>query len=156
MSEFSKINDAVVTTLNDLIETSKDGQFGFDACAEHVNSEELRNLFTQRSKECEQAAAELQPLVLQFGGKPDKGGSASGALHRGWVAVRGSLTGYTDLAMLEECERGEDAALASYRKALKDDTLPEAVRSIVARQQLGVQRNHDQIKLLRDRLKATT
>jgi uncharacterized protein (TIGR02284 family) len=156
MSKTSKTNDAIVDTLNDLIETSKDGQFGFEACAEHVNSEELRNLFTLRSKECEQAAAELQPLVLQFGGKPDKGGTATGALHRGWVAVRGSLAGFTDQAMLEECERGEDSALARYRKALKDETLPESIRAVVARQQLGVQRNHDQIKLLRDRLKATS
>lgn len=148
-------HDDIVDTLNDLIETCKDGQFGFQACAEHATSAELRNLFSLRSRECEQAAAELAPLVLQYGGKPDQGGSATGALHRGWVAVRGSLVGYSDEAMLEECERGEDAALSRYRKALKDDALPEPVRAIVARQQLGVQRNHDQVKLLRDRLKAT-
>jgi uncharacterized protein (TIGR02284 family) len=150
------MSNQIVDTLNDLIETSKDGEFGFQACAEHTTSDELRNLFTLRSKECQQAAAELQPLVIQQGGKADQGGTTSGALHRGWVAVRGSLTGYSDVAMLEECERGEDAALARYRKALKDNELPESIRAIVARQELGVQRNHDQIKLLRDRLKATT
>ncbi len=149
-------HDDIVDTLNDLIETSKDGEFGFQTCAEHATSSELRNLFSLRSKECQQAAAELQPLVLQYGGKPDHGGSATGALHRGWVAVRGSLVGYTDQAMLEECERGEDHALARYRKALNDTNLPEQARAVVARQQLGVQRNHDQIKLLRDRLKSTT
>ncbi len=149
-------NEAIVDTLNDLIETCKDGQFGFEACAEHTQSTELRNLFTLRSKECQQAAAELQPLVLQFGGKPDKGGTTTGALHRGWVAVRGSLAGYSDQSMLDECERGEDAALARYRKALKEEGLIEPIRAVIARQELGVQRNHDQIKLLRDRLKATS
>jgi uncharacterized protein (TIGR02284 family) len=68
--------------------------------------------------------------------------------------VRGSLVGYTDQAMLDECERGEDAALARYRAALRDDDLPEPVKSVVARMQLGVQRNHDQIKMLRDRERA--
>jgi len=147
-------NDDIVDTLNDLIETCKDGEFGFESCAKHTQSSELRTLFLQRAAECRTAAAELQPYVVQYGGKPDHGGSASGALHRGWVAVRGSLVGFSDQAMLDECERGEDAALARYRAALRDDDLPEPVKSVVARMQLGVQRNHDQIKMLRDRERA--
>jgi uncharacterized protein (TIGR02284 family) len=146
-------NDDIVDTLNDLIETCKDGEFGFNACAKHTSSSELRSLFLQRAAECKTAAAELQPYVVQYGGKPDQGGSASGALHRGWVAVRGSLVGFSDQAMLDECERGEDAALARYRKALKQE-LPEPLLALVQRQELGVQRNHDQIKALRDRTKA--
>lgn len=143
-------HDDIVDTLNKLIETSKDGEFGFTACAQHVKSNDLKELFLRRANECRTAASELQTLVAEYGGKPDTSGSATGALHRGWVAVRGSLTGYSDHAMLEECERGEDAALARYRAALKEEALPEAVRAVVARQQLGVQANHDQIKRLRD------
>lgn len=143
-------HDDIVDTLNDLVETSKDGELGFTACAKHVQSNDLRDLFLRRAEECRKAASELQTLVMEYGGKPDSGGSATGALHRGWVAVRGSLAGYSDHAMLEECERGEDAALARYRAALREESLPEAVRAVIARQQLGVQANHDQIKRLRD------
>jgi uncharacterized protein (TIGR02284 family) len=146
----------IVTTLNDLIETCKDSEYGFTACAKHVESTELRNLFTQRAAEAQRAANELQTYVVQYGGEPDKGGSATGALHRGWVAVRGSLVGYSDQAMLEECERGEDAALARYRKALKSEALPEALRAVIERQCLVVQRQHDEIKALRDHHSATT
>jgi uncharacterized protein (TIGR02284 family) len=148
-------NDDIVDTLNDLIETCKDGEYGFNACAKHTSSTELRELFHQRAAECQAAAAELQPYVVQYGGKPDQGGSASGALHRGWVAVRGSLVGFSDQAMLDECERGEDAALARYRKALKQE-LPEPLMALVQRQEMGVQRNHDQVKALRERQKAST
>lgn len=143
-------HDDIVDTLNDLIETSKDGELGFTACAKHVKSSDLKDLFLRRATECRTAASELQTLVAEYGGKPDTGGSTAGALHRGWVAVRGSLAGFSDHAMLEECERGEDAALARYRAALKEDGLPEPVRAVIARQQLGVQANHDQIKRLRD------
>ncbi len=94
-------------------------------------------------------------LVSQFGGEPDTGGSASGALHRGWVAVRATLTGYSDQAMLDECERGEDAAVARYRKALKEN-LPETAMAVVRKQADGAQRNHDQIRDLRDRMKASS
>lgn len=148
-------NDQIVVTLNDLIETSKDGELGFNACAKHVSSSELKSLFIQRAVECQHAVSELQPLVLQYGGKPDEGGSASGALHRGWVAVRSSLVGYSDEAVLDECERGEDIALARYRKALHEDALPPALQAVIERQLVGVQRNHDQVKRLRDQLKAT-
>ncbi|MEY4563171.1 MAG: hypothetical protein RLZZ618_2448 [Pseudomonadota bacterium] len=150
----SNPNDDIVDTLNDLIETCKDGELGFTACAERVTSSELRRVFTQRAAECRQAADELRPFVIQYGGEPENDGSTAGALHRGWVAVRGSLAGYTDKAMLEECERGEDAALGRYRAAMKEEALPETLRALIARQQLGVQANHDQIKRLRDSVRA--
>jgi len=147
-------NHDIAQALNNLIETSKDGEFGFTACAKHVTSSDLRALFTQRAADCARAASELQALVQQYGGTPETDGTASGALHRGWVAVRGSLTGYSDQAMLDECERGEDAALARYRAALRNEELPENVRALISRQLLGVQTNHDQIKRLRDTAKA--
>ncbi|CUA82207.1 MULTISPECIES: ferritin-like domain-containing protein [Gulbenkiania] len=148
-------NEQVVETLNDLIETSKDGEYGFESCAEYVDSQELRNLFTARAQECRQAAEELKTLVVQYGGTPDKGGTASGALHRGWVSVRGTLSGNDDKAMLDECERGEDTALSRYRDAM-DKALPEPVKTVIARQLMGVQRNHDQIKALRNRFNAAS
>lgn len=152
----SNTNEDIVDTLNELIATCKDGELGFTACAERVQSEELRQLFLKRAGDCQLAAAELRPFVIQHGGEPETDGSTSGALHRGWVAVRGSLAGYSDQAMLDECERGEDAALARYRAALRENTLPAPLLAIVSRQQLGVQANHDHVKRLRDALKANT
>ncbi|MBI5271218.1 MAG: PA2169 family four-helix-bundle protein [Burkholderiales bacterium] len=142
-----------LSTLNKLIETCKDGEYGFQSCAEHVNSAELRSLFTARASDCRQAATELQALVRQHGGEPEDSGSATGAMHRGWVAVKGTLAGYSDLAMLEECERGEDAALERYREALEED-LPPQVRMVVERQFEGVKRNHMQVRTLRDQARA--
>jgi uncharacterized protein (TIGR02284 family) len=144
-------NDDVVKTLNELIETSKDGQLGFEKSAEQVKDTELAALLRQRAVECRQAATELQAQVSQYGGSPETSGSASGALHRTWVQVRSSLSAMSDHAVLDECERGEDHALASYRDALKTE-LPATLRTLVERQLDGVQRNHDQIKALRDRL----
>lgn len=148
-------NEDTVKQLNNLIETCKDGEYGFRSCAEHVKSESLRATFNQRAGECAEGARELQQLVVQCGGDPDSGGSASGAMHRGWVSVKGTLSGYSDEAMLEECERGEDVAVQSYRNCLKED-LPPHVKSVVERQYQGVKRNHDQIRDLRNRMKAAS
>ena len=145
-------NDDVIDTLNDLLEACRDGEYGFAACADHTSSTDLRELLLRHAGECRTAGLELQTLIRQLGGEADEGGSVSGALHRGWVSVRGTLGGYSDQAMLDECERGEDAAVASYRKALRTN-LPTAIRNVVERQAQGAQRNHDQVKSMRDALK---
>lgn len=148
-------NDDVIDTLNELIETSKDGEYGFNELADHVHSNELRALFRNRATCCGEAAAELQRCAAEYGASAERSGSLAGAVHRGWVSVRSALSSHTDQAMLEECERGEDAALARYRRALDRD-LPAEVRTLIARQLEGAQRNHDQVKALRDSYLSTT
>lgn len=149
------MNNDVIKTLNDLIETSKDGEYGFRQCAEHAKAPELKTLFTQRADDCRSGAQELQALVVQHGGKAEDSGSAAGAVHRGWVSVRSALTTKDDAAVLAECERGEDTALKRYREAAAK-ALPAAVQTVVQRQLQGVQRNHDQIKALRERYRAAS
>jgi len=147
-------DEEIAEVLNDLVETSKDGEYGFRVCADHCKAAELKTVFERHSAECRAAAQELQTLVAEYGGKPETGGSVSGAMHRGWLAVRGTVALNDDLSMLEEAERGEDTARDRYRKALRRD-LPPSVRAVIQRQSDGVQRNHDEIKLLRDRKRAT-
>lgn len=139
----------VVDTLNDLIETCKDGEYGFRTSAEYMRSADTRQQFERRAEECRMAAAELQSLVVQIGGTAEDSGTVAGAAHRGWVAVKGTLAGYTDKAILEETERGEDTALERYRAAL-DKNLPPQVQAVVQRQYEGVKRNHAQVRTLRD------
>ena len=143
------LDKEVLSVLNDLIETSKDGEYGFEKCAERVKAASLKEALRRRATDCAEAARELQALVIQYGGEPAEKGTVLGALHRGWVSVKDVLTLDSDHAVLEEAERGEDHALARYRKALKND-LPDPVRGIVQRQLAGAQANHDQIKALRD------
>ena len=147
-------NKKVIDTLNDLIENCKDGEFGFQSSAEHARTASLKTTFLARSQDCRQASEELRGLVAQLGGKssPD-GGTIAGAAHRGWVAVKGTLAGYSDLNMLEEAERGEDTALERYRDALEED-LPADVRTVVQRQYDGAKRNHVEIRNLRDAARA--
>ena len=147
-------DDDLIDILNTLIETCKDGEYGFKTCAEQVKSAQLRTLFTERAQSCRSGATELQAQVSRLGGKPETDSSASGTLHRGWVNLKGALTGGNDQAILDECERGEDAALERYRDAIKEP-LPSDVAEIVQRQYEGVKRNHDQIRNLRNAMRST-
>lgn len=139
--------------LNDLIKTCNDGAKGFTAAADDVKRDDLKQTFLAAARRCTDSAAELATLVRGMGEEPATGGSAAGALHRGWVEMRAALTSKTDLAVLEECERGEDSAKASYKKALEKE-IDASARMVVQRQYQGVIENHDRIRALRDSAKA--
>ena len=146
-------NKDVVSTLNDLIETCKDGEEGFRTCAEDIKDTQLKSYFTTRAQTCAESAAELQQEVRTLGGTPETSSSISGALHRRWVDIKGVVTGKDDEAILNECERGEDVAKRSYATAL-EKTLPANIKAIVERQYQGVLKNHDEVKALRNKARA--
>lgn len=146
-------NDDIISTLNDLIEVSKDGEEGFRSSAENVDDPALKSFFIRRSQEVATSVQELQDLVRSLGGEPASSTSLSGALHRRWIDIKTALTSNDTLAVLNETERGEDVALAAYRKAAEKD-LPTHVRFVVVRQLEGAKRNHDEVKRLRDAARA--
>ena len=71
--------NGVIATLNDLIETSRDGEQGFRTCAEGVTSPNLKTLFEAAARRCAEGAAELEAKVRGLGGHPAQGGSVSGS-----------------------------------------------------------------------------
>jgi len=148
-------NDDVISTLNDLIETCKDGELGFKTCAEDISDGQYKQPFLTLSAGCAAAAQELKGLVIAHGGSPESSGSLSGTLHRRWVDIKSAIMGKDDEAILNECERGEDVAVKSYRNAL-EKPLPLDVKAVVERQFQGVLQNHDVVKKLRDRARVAS
>lgn len=150
------INKEAISVLNDLIETSKDGQEGFKTCAEDIKHAQLKALFVKRSADCATAAAELQAKVRELGGDPETTTSVAGDLHRRWVDLKSLVTGKDEESVLNEAERGEDHALKAYKEALEKISKHNlvSIRDLVERQYHGVQRNHDQVKALRNQARA--
>lgn len=146
-------SNPVISTLNELIETSRDGEKGFALAAKETHAPELTALFTEGAESCRRAIAELQGQVRALGGDAQESGSVKGAVHRGWLSVKTAAASRDDKAILEECERGEDYAKARYAEALELD-LPEPVRELVQRQYQGVVVNHDRVRDLRNRYSA--
>jgi uncharacterized protein (TIGR02284 family) len=143
-------NDDVISTLNNLIETCRDGQTGFHSAAEGVMDSKLKSLFGQYSQQRAQFVGELQGEVRRLGGDPQNTGSVAAALHRGWMDIKSAVTGKDEHRILEECERGEDSAVRNYEDALTQN-LPPEVMSVVQRQYKDIREAHDRIRNLRDR-----
>lgn len=137
----------VISTLNTLIETCRDGEQGFRTAAENLKDAQVKTFFTQVAHERAKFAEELKDEVQRLGGRPEEGGSAAGAAHRGWMNVKAAVTGHDDTRIIAEAERGEDVAVETYRTAL-ERKLPPPVDTIVHRQYAHVKDAHDRVRSL--------
>lgn len=139
-----------ISTINSLIETLKGGQEGFRQASGAVKDSQLKSLFNELSLQRAKFAGELQSAAVQLGeSDPEDSSSTAGALHRAWINLKSAITSQDDHAILAECERGEDSAVAEYKKAMEDE-LAAPVRDIVSRQYTDVKAAHDKIRALRD------
>lgn len=142
-------NDDVISTLNGLIETCKDGQNGFKTAAEGIERSELKTVFYEFSQQRSEFAGVLQELVRSLGGDPESTGTLSAAVHRGWMDIKSLVTGKDEEAILNECERGEDYAKDAYADALKSN-LPANVADVLGQQSQAILAAHNRIKALRN------
>ena len=145
-------SEDVIKVLNGLIHVAQDGREGFAEAAGQAIDTGLKSMFAQCSHECALAADELQLTVKTLGGEPARQGSVAGAAHRGWIKLK-SAVAESNVAVLEEVERGEDHARSAYAKALKTQ-LPPAVRLLVERQSQGVHQIHQKVRYLRNQYRA--
>ena len=130
--------------LHRLVEICKDGERGFRAAAEHVNAPALKTLFADLSAQRKQFAEELEPHLHRLGALAD-GGTNTGALHRGWMVLRGLVPGRHDHAIVIEAERGEHVALNAYQEAL-NGMLPPTVTDLVEAQLDAIQNANERIR----------
>lgn len=140
-------NENAVSTLNNLIETCKDGEEGFRKAAEGLKDPQVKTQFLAYSRQREQMVRELQQEVRRLGGDPEKSGSLSGSMHRGWINIKSAVTGKDDGAIIAEAERGEDVAKAAFEKAVEGE-LPPATRALVQQQSVMVHEAHDRVRAL--------
>jgi uncharacterized protein (TIGR02284 family) len=137
-------DEKIVTLLDKLIETCKDGQNGFRTAAEKAQSKDLKRFFRYYASQRARFAAELQEEVHRHGAMPSRGGTVGGALHRGWLRVKSAVLGADEAELLAECERGEEAAIQNY-EAASHEVLPPGLQTLLANQYKAVKRTRDRI-----------
>lgn len=145
-------NDAAGAVLEDLIETLEDGHKGFEAAAEKLQANghpSLAQTMSEFSAQRRRFSDELRSAARSIGHEIEENGSATGALHRGWIAVKDALTGDDAHAVLAAAETGEDHAVSEYEDALAKG-LPAQIKDVVAKQAADVKAAHDAVKAMRD------
>ena len=144
-------NDGL-TVLKTLSDTLADSVNGYRDAAQHVESDQFREMFTQLADDRSQALSDLQAEVSRLGGSVDRDGSTLGTLHQRWLDFKASLTGRDDKAVINEVERGEDYLKAKFEAALDTDSLDGNVRSTIERAYGSVRQGHDRVSDLKHSL----
>src|ERR1700712_3767280 len=150
-----EISEKAVDVINDLIKINNDRVAGFEKAGSDLEEDNkyLVAMFNKLAGESQQYVVELTGIAQQYGEAAD-GTSTSGDLHRAWIDIKSTFTGGSVQAILDECERGEDAAKAAYRDALDpENELSAELVQLLQRQQQGITEGHDMIKALRDQMK---
>ena len=145
-------HDKAISVLNNLIQTCKDGELGFKTAAEGLKNPAIKSKFLEYSRQRGEMVRDLQAEVRRLGGDPEKAGSVSGSVHRGWLDIKSAITGKDDHAIVAEAERGEDVAKSAYENALTE-VLPVSAQTLVQQQSVKVRQAHDAVRDLRDREK---
>jgi uncharacterized protein (TIGR02284 family) len=138
-----------VSAVNGVIAVCKDAQEGFRGAADAVKDSSLKSVFEEYSAQRGRFAEQLRSVVKHTGNEPADPAGVAGTLHRGWIVLKGVLTGHSEHQILEETERGEDLSVSRYKEALAKE-LPAQVRSVLQEQYNQVQQAHDRIRTLRD------
>ena len=145
-----EIREKIADHLNELVAICKDGEAGYRDAAEETKSPELQTLFSRLARQRADFVIELQRAVTALDCEPRDSSHLAGKLHRGWINLKAAIVSNDAHAVLAECERGEDAAVAAYAKALKEAPLDTHQRALVDAQSQAVKAAHDQIRDLRD------
>lgn len=141
-----------IDVLNTLIEINNDRIEGYETASEETEEKDLKTLFSQLMKTSQKCKTELVNEVLKLGGTPIEGTRTTGKFFRVWMDVKAALTGKDRKAILNSCEFGEDVAVATYVKVLKNDIedITSEQQDLLKAQYALIKADHDKVKGLRD------
>ena len=144
-------NEKTIEKLNELIQINEDRKEGYRKAREQSEDLSLQSLFDQFANQSGKNIVDLGVAVESYGGVPNNDTSISGDAYRAWMDVKDALTTNQRKTVLASCERGEDAAVGTYRNVLKDsEALDNNLIGLISMQSRDIEKAHDQIKSLRD------
>ena len=141
-----------LAVLKTLADTLADSVNGYRDAAQHVESDEFRQMFTQLADDRSTVLSDLQSELSRRGGEVDRDGSILGHLHQRWLDFKASITGRDDKAVIKEVERGEDYLKEKFETALAADSLDANGRAVVERAYGSVREGHDRVRDLKHAL----
>ncbi|MBT9187546.1 ferritin-like domain-containing protein [Zobellia russellii] len=146
----STYSEEVQTKLNNILEKTYDAEKGFKKAAEHAKSTDLKTFFKRKADERYNFGHDLKSEIVRYGQDFEKGGSATGAMHRGWMDVKAWFSADNDESMLEEAITGEKAAVEEYKAVLNEVSLPTTTTTLLTQQMNKISTDLNSIKRLED------
>lgn len=131
-------HEQVINVLNRLVEICEDGNRGYKDASDHLEHGDVKTILYRLSQQRALFEAELKNEVRNLGGNPDvvkedNSGTVLGNLHKAFLNIKEKFSKHDYEAVIEECKRGDKAAVLTYEEALKEN-LPDYIKEMVANQ----------------------
>lgn len=143
-----------IEVLNTLITINNDRIEGYETASKETDEQDLKTLFAKFISTSQKCKQELTIEVSKLGGEVTEGTMTTGKFFRVWMDVKAALTGNDRKAILDSCEYGEDVAVDTYKKALRNnlEDINVAQQTMLNAQHALIKADHDKVKTMRDAL----
>jgi len=136
----------VISMLDECVTICTDGEKRYSEAANETRDLVLKELFLEYSRQRQDLVAALRAEIDKLGGISRHAGTATGAMHRGFMAIRSAVENHQPSAILAECERGERGALLRYDRVLRRaplEMLSAELRAMLVSQRASIKAAHD-------------
>ncbi len=141
-----------IVALQELLQKTCDALAGYKLVKEKATIGTLKEWLDQKMKRRAHFATELGDLIRKLDGTPVADVSALGLAHRGWIDLKSALNTNTDLALMEECLRGEETSLEEYQIQLSQVNFNAETKSVLYGQKESIQYAIQKIASIEDLL----
>lgn len=144
----STANNAILK-LNELLEKNNKARNGYKKAANEIENHALRNFLEGNSVQRKNFSQEIKETIANLGGEMVKKlpkNTISGGI---WFDLKSAIAKKNNRAILEECERGERAALEDYDRLLKEVNIPETAKKVIKKQHDLIQSDLNKLENLR-------
>ncbi|HXT69760.1 MAG TPA: PA2169 family four-helix-bundle protein [Vicinamibacterales bacterium] len=131
--------------LNRLIEMCKDEEESLRHIADQLKDPQMKSVMSGLADRRALFASELVPHAQRLGGSEAHDGTARGAWHRRWRAIRDMWAHQDDRSLIAEAEQEEQRVLAMYGGAL-DQIFPPGTRKLIETQASEIRRDCGQVQ----------
>lgn len=145
-------NDKVIDVLNSLITINNDRIQGYETATDETEEQDLKTMFAEFIQTSEDCKEELVTELTKLGGTPDDGTRIDGKIYRVWMDFKALITGKDRKAILNSCEYGEDVAVNTYERAMRDSDLSSEYYTLISEQYAMIKADHDKVRNMRDAL----
>ncbi len=144
----TKSTESISEDLRELTSICQDGQLGYLTAAHQVENSQLKTIFSSYATQRSRFVRDLEDEVRRLGSTDTEAPSPLGSLHRGWMQLKGAISGGSGAAIVAACETGEDHAAAAYERVV-DLELPGQTGTLVARQWEAIKEAHSHMLRLK-------
>lgn len=123
-----------VHKLNQLLEKNIEAEKGYNKAAEQADNGLLKKILIMEADKRHYFGDKIKDEIVKLGGMPEKEESTASKVHRTWIDIKAALSGNNDKSIVEECRRGDKAAMDEYEEVLKDSELTASSRKVVQQQ----------------------